>query len=212
MIFSIPEQLIDTAVSAAAIILGALMGGLFSYFISKKNTLRNIKHDEFYKNKQVCQYANIIRLDICTALFQSIRTIKESNSKVSVNSNIKNDDKKFINRYPIPINKDYSCAVASLSDKYSLKELSYIYQLYGIIEKLNHDILNCDFYSENCYEIVLNGYIDVLRKVYGDNYKYVIDFDIEILSYEEVYDNNLIKEGYRDILKKLDCICIIENL
>ena len=35
----------------------------------------------------------------------------------------------------IPIYKDYHKIVASLCSEYSLKELSYIYQLYGVLEE-----------------------------------------------------------------------------
>lgn len=206
----IPENLIDTFISATAIIIGTLIGALFSWIISKKTTIKNIEeqyklmkesreYEEFYKQREFCANANVIRLDICTALFQSIRALKD------------NKNCHLQNKHPIPINKNYSFIVSSLTDKYTLKELSYIYQFYGIIEKLNYDILNCDFYDENCFKKIIGGYENILKKIYGSNFEEILSKDIDAMSYEELYDNELTKEGYRTVLQTLDKLCIIEN-
>lgn len=206
----IPVHLINTIISATAILMGTLIGALFSWIISKKTTVRNIEeqyklmkenrnYEEFHKQRDFCANANIVRLDICTALFQSIRTLKDYR---------KGD---LQNKYPIPINKDYSCVVSTLTDKYTLKELSYIYQFYGIIEKVNYDILNCDLYDENCFKKIIGGYEDILKKIYGSNFEEILSKDIDAMSYEELYDNDLTKKGYRTALQTLDKLCIIEN-
>ena len=49
------------------------------------------------------------------------------------------DYKNKISIYPIPMNSNYARAIVALAKEFSLKEMSYIYQLYGIIEKLNND-------------------------------------------------------------------------
>ncbi|SUY48414.1 putative lipoprotein [Clostridium putrefaciens] len=210
-LITIPDHLVGTVISALAIILGTLIGAFCSWVISSKNTKKsieeqyrimkeNIKYEEIYKKQKLCENANMIRLDICTTIFQSIRFLR--------------DNKGCIERqYPIPINKDYSCVVSSLSDKYSLKELSYIYQLYGIIEKLNFDILNCSTCEDSCnFNKICEGYKSVLVKLYGEDFKSILKVDIEKISYEELYNNKHIKEGYKKVLKRLDHLCFVENL
>lgn len=210
-LISIPDHLVNTVISALAIISGTLIGALCSWIITKKNTLKsieeqyrimkeNVRREELYKNKVVCQNANIIRLDIATALFQSIRGIKEF------------EENKTRKLYPIPINSNYACTVSSLSDKYSLRELSYIYQLYAIIEKLNHDILNSNLHKEESFQLIVEGYKHVLIKVYGESYRKIIKKDIDDISYKELYNNEYTKSGCREVLEKLDQLCFIENL
>ncbi|WP_081923339.1 hypothetical protein [Clostridium amazonitimonense] len=210
-LITIPSHLVSTMISALTIILGTLIGALCSWIITNKNTKKsieeqyrimreNIKYEESYKRKKICENANVIRLDISTAMFQSVRFLKDY-----FNKNIER-------QYPIPINKSYSCTVSSLSDKYSLKELSYIYQFYAIVEKLNYDILNCDMSEEDCINKIAEGYKSVLFKLYGDNWTKILEKDIDKASYNELYDNNYMKAGYKEVLKKLDYLCFIENL
>ena len=180
------------------------MGAWFSWIINNKmhkiqreEQLNLINYNRDYENlfkiKAVCENANTIRLDICTSIYQSIRTI------------LNKDELGYI--YTIPINKNFSCAVASLSDKYTIRELSYLYQLYGIIEKLNNDILNLDIENKKNKEQILLGFKYILFKIYGYNYLSILKEDIEKLSYEDLYKNSYIKEGYKNIFIKLDCSC-----
>src|SRR3712207_1560259 len=122
MTLNISTEIFETIVSAISIIMGSLIGAFFSWIISKKTTLKNIEeqykilernmiYEEKCKRNEICKQANIIRLDICTALFQSIRAIKEYNL---------NEEK---NIYPIPINKSYASSIATLSNYYSLQEI-----------------------------------------------------------------------------------------
>lgn len=210
-LITIPDHLVGTFISALAIILGTLIGAFCSWVISSKNTKKNIeeqyrimkeniKYEEIHKKQKLCENANMIRLDICTTIFQSIRFLKDNKGHSEI-------------QYTIPINKDYSCIVSSLSDKYSLKELSYIYQFYGIIEKLNYDILNCNTYEDSCnFNKVEQGYKSVVVKLYGENFKKILEVDVEKISYEDLYNNKYIKEGYKKVLKRLDYLCFIENL
>ena len=111
----------------------------------------------------------------------------------------------------IPIYKDYHKIVASLCDEYSLKELSYIYQLYGVLEESSKMI---EFYwrSDSSDNIELrNSYKNVLKKIYGDNYLKALSKNIDDISYKELYSDCLMKDGYRHILKSLDEICNIEH-
>ncbi|WP_034849752.1 hypothetical protein [Clostridium hydrogeniformans] len=209
-LITIPNYLVTPLISASAILLGSLVGAYFSWVISNKTTVKSIKeqyrimeinrkYEEEHKCKKICVYANIIRLDVCTSIFQSIRGIKGINN---------NEEGSF---YPIPINKSYSNLVAALSDKYTLKELSYLYQLYGIIEKLNYDILNQGLIEKSYREVILKDYEGLLKKIYGINYKEILRVDHDKISYKELYENNIIKEGYREVLRKLDYICILEQ-
>lgn len=202
-------SLITALISASGIILGSLIGAIFSWVITKKTTYKTIneqyriqevnrKYEESYKIKEICTYANVIRLDLCTAMFQSIRCLQDK------------DNSTYL--YIVPISKEYQKAVASLSDKYSLKELSYIYQLYGIIEKVNRDIYNWNNKDKETFEYVIMGYKDIVKKMYGENYDRILAIDIDKLSYKDLYNNDLIKIGYKRVLKTLDDLCFIENL
>lgn len=204
-----PDNVITTLISATAIVTGSLIGAICSYFISKKTTSKSIKeqyrineenrkYDERYKIKEMCTYANVVRLDICTAIFQSIRTLQNK--------------EKTSYLYILPISKEYQKAVASLSDKYTLKDLSYIYQLYGIIEKVNKDIFNWKYGDLEEFEMIKLGLKDIVIKIYGDNYKKVLNIDIEEISYQDLYNNDLIKSGYKTVLSTLDCLCYIEKI
>ncbi|MGL5352611.1 MAG: hypothetical protein ACRDA5_04720 [Clostridium sp.] len=203
------DNLITTLISGSAIIIGSLIGASFSWITSKKITSKSIKeqyklqevnrkYEESYKIKELCTYANVIRLDICTAIFQSIRCLQSD------------DNMSYM--YILPISKEYQKAVASLSDKYSLKELSYIYQLYGIIEKVNKDVFDLRFGDEKSYKNIKVGLKDILEKLYGKNYIKIVNTDIDKLTYEDLYNNDLIKIGFKEVLTTLDYLCYIENL
>ena len=205
-----PIPIITSIISAISIIIGSLVGALCSYLINKNMyrkqlqdelilTKENRRFEERFKLKEVCDNANIIRLDIATALYQSIRSLKNEE-----------DEKKFL--YLLPINKNYSSAVASLSYKYNLKELNSLYQLYGIIEKVNRDIYSWNIGDNNVRENVEIGLKSILFMLYGDNYSKLINIDIDIVPYEELYLTEYIKPEYKSLLKKLDELCIIDNL
>ena len=205
-----PIPIITSIISALSIIVGSLLGALFSYLISRNMhkkeledeqllTIENRKYEERFKAKEVCDNANIIRLDISTALYQSIRSLQNSD-----------EEKKYL--YLLPINKNYSLAIASLSHKYTLKELSNLYQLYGIIEKVNRDIYNWNIGDNRSYENVQVGLKSILYKLYGDNYKRLINIDINIVPYEELYLTEFMEDEYKSILEKLDKLCVIDNL
>ncbi|MDS0524454.1 hypothetical protein NNC19_02115 [Clostridium sp. SHJSY1] len=205
-----PLPVVTSIISALSIIAGSLVGAFCSWKISKKINLErmkeeykiikeNRKYEDTYRAKEICKNANVIRLDISTALFQSIRSIKNNQ-----------EEKKYL--YSLPVNKNYSEAVASLSDRYSLKELSSIYQLYGIIEKVNRDIHSWSLGDDKAYEKVRAGFRSVLYKIYNENYENIIKIDPDKICYEDLYKNDYIKESYKNILAKLDELCVVENL
>jgi nitrogen fixation-related uncharacterized protein len=198
----LPEPLI----SSVSIMMGAVIGGVFSWIVTKKSTDKTIevqnrivednrKYAEDVRLKRSREYANIIRLDICTALFNSIRILKNSGGK------------KDIEIYPIPMDREYSGGVAYLKNDFGLKEMSYIYQLYGIIEKLNRDTNNFDYYDDKSYDMVNIDCRMFVRKLFGENITKIVEVDIDKISYEDLYYNNLTKEGYKEALRKLDDIC-----
>lgn len=198
----------NTLISAVAIIFSALLGGACTWFITKKAAIRNEKlqnkllqdtrkYERYEYMNKICDHANLIRMDICTALFGSIRGL----------TSIRNKDNNDV--YPFPINSNYSLSITFLNEKFDLKELSYIYQLYGIIEKLNHDIKNLHFNIDE-FKLIEIDYEIFLKKLYGSNFNKVLDIDIDTAQYKNLYDNNLIKLGYREVLKKLDNICTMD--
>lgn len=201
---------VSTIISAIAIIVGSLLGALCSWIINKKMhnqkmqeeyklIKENRRYEDGYRAKEVCNNANVIRLDIANAVFQSIRSLQNTDEK-----------KKYL--YLLPINKNYSQAVASLSDKYDLKELSYLYQLYGIIEKVNRDIYSWTIGDKEAYDKVRTGFETILYKLYGDNLNKVLTINPDKISYIELYKNDFIIKPYKNLLKKLDELCLLENL
>lgn len=194
----IPEKFLIPAISAAAILTGSTIGGIWTWITAKKNievenkiVEDNRNYDNLEKINKICENINIIRLDICNAMFQSIRTLKyydEENNK---------------NKYPIPINKDYSRVVASITSQFDLKEMSYIYQLYGIMETLDKHMKNIN-YNDEGYDLIKKDCELFLQKLYGQNFHKILQFDIERVTYEQLYNNELIKIGYRKVLQKLD--------
>jgi hypothetical protein len=202
----LPEYIITSIISSISIVVGAVIGGVFSWIVTKKSTDKTIevqnkivednrKYSEKVRTRKNQEYANIIRLDICTALFNSIRILK------AINEN------KKIDIYPIPMDKYYSSGIAYLKSEFELKEMSYIYQLYGVIEKLNRDTSDVNYTNESSISMIKKDFDMLLRKVYGENSENILKVDIENVSYEQLYDNKLIKTGYREVLKKLDEIC-----
>lgn len=200
---SIP--IITTIISAMSIIAGSLIGALCSYLISTRIHKKQIQnehalleenhnYEEYYRANKLCDNANVIRLDIATALFQSIRSIQNNE-----------ETRKYL--YLLPINKDYSNMVASLSNKYTFTELSDLYQLYGIIEKVNRDIYNWEIGNNEYYENIKVGFITILFKVYGENYKNILLIDIDKISYKDLYKNNYIRPCYKEVLTKLNLQC-----
>lgn len=205
-----PIPIITSIISAISIIVGSLVGAFFSYIINKTMYNKQINHEklitdenrrfeEGFKLKELCDNANVIRLDISTAIYQSIRTIR-----------LCEHEDKYL--FLLPINKNYSNAIATLNHKFSLKELNYIYMIYGIIEKVNKDIYNISLGDMENYKNIEVELTAMLYHIYGDNYIDILNVDIEKIPYVELYDNELIKPQYRDILKKLDYICVFDNL
>ncbi|EJP6473679.1 hypothetical protein NHI66_003039 [Clostridium botulinum] len=201
-----PKALIGTAISATAIIIGSIIGGIWSSCINKKSITKNEeiqKHileenkkiDKIYYKDKFKESGRIVRLDICTAIFEGIRTIKK----------IKYNKEEY---YPvcISINKNYYRDIAVLTKKFTLKEISYINQLYGIIDKINYDVKKIDYSNKNNWLNILMDYEILLKKVYGDNYDKILEIDIEKCNYDDLIDNNIIKEGYREVLMKLNDI------
>ena len=118
------------------------------------------------------------------------------------------NDKNKISIYPIPMNFNYAEAIVALKRVFNLKEMSYIYQLYGIIEKLNNDT-NGYRYDEIHYTLIKNDYEMFIKKLYGNNFLKALDFEMDKVTYENLYDNEIIKQGYKNVLIKLDTIAFV---
>lgn len=202
-------QVITSIISAISIIVGSLLGALSSYLISNKMYKKQITHEEEIENskkmydktirsKYICDNANAIRLDISNAIFQSIRSLKSINEGKNI--------------YLLPVNHNYSSLISSLNHLFSLRELSEIYQLYVIIEKVSNDI----YYQNNTdninYETIKKGFISILYKIYGENYDKILLIDPNAVSYFELEESTYIENTFKDILVKLDSYCVIENL
>ncbi|KGN01147.1 hypothetical protein Z969_08650 [Clostridium novyi A str. 4570] len=207
-LINLPQEFVTPIISATSVIIGSLIGGICTWITAKHSIKKstevenkiieeNRKYDEIKEEENFKQNVNIIRLDISNAIFQSIRNIK------------KIEDKNYINKYPIPLNREYAKVIACLNKKFTLKELSYIYQLYAIIEIFNNHIGEIDITvrEDLKYNLIKKDCELILRKIYGDRYSEVLKWNIDDMTYVDVYNNDIIKEGYKNILKKLDSIC-----
>ncbi|MDD5794660.1 hypothetical protein ACTNDG_08955 [Clostridium sp. HCP1S3_B4] len=202
-------QVVTSIISAASIILGSLLGALSSYIISNKMYKKQLTHekekedsekiyDKTIRNKCICDNANAIRLDIANAIFQSIRSLKS----INLNKDI----------YLLPVSRNYSALISSLNHLFSLKELSEIYQLYVIIEKVSNDIYYLKTSNNEDYEVIKKGFISILYKIYGENYDKILLVDPNAVSYFELEKSTYMKNTFKNILFKLDSYCILENL
>lgn len=209
MFKNIPIPLLNTFISAGAIIIGSLLGAYCTYVITMKNTritlkeqkrilYENIKQDEKFHHKRLCQYANIVRLDICTAIYQSIRILKMYEKNYTLYRSL------------IPLNRNYASVIAALSHKYELEELSYIYQLYGLMETINEYTLARVWDIKEYEKNLIEAYKHFLQKLYGENFIEIVHCDIDNITYKELYDNDNADDKYRNILIKLDEICDIQ--
>ena len=199
-----PIALVTALISAGGLVLGSVIGAICSWFVGRfsLNEQKRIQKENLnYQQQCKCQEkyinANIIRLDFCNAIYQSIRYLQK--------------EEKYRFYSSIPIYKEYHKIVASLCSDYSLKELSYIYQLYGVLEECSKMV---EFYWKSGSPdniAVRNSYKNVLEKIYGDNYLKTLSKNIDDISYKKLYSDCLMKEGYRNILKSLDEICNIEH-
>lgn len=206
----IPDKYVTPIISASAVILGSLIGATCSWITTKHSIKENTevenkivednrKYDQLDKARRACENINIIRLDICNAIFQGIRNLKEFSKG------------NYERPYPIPIHKEYSRVVSALSGKFDLKEMSYIYQLYGIIEILNKHINEIKYKNQEELSFIIRDCQLLLKKLYGENYDKVLELDIDKVTYEQLYDNEIIKTGYRKVLKKLESNSCVEK-
>lgn len=203
-------EIVTSTISAVSILTGSILGAICTWYINKRiysiqiNDAAKIRKEnrmigDGYRAKDICNKANILRIDIATAIFQSIRVLKN-----------RDENKRYL--YLLPVCKDYSTTISSLSDRYTLQELSIIYQLYGIIEKVNRDINNWKVGDNEEYEKVKIGLTSILMKIYGEDYKNIIMVDPEKIAYEDLYKNEFITPEFKDILTKLDNLCVLKNL
>ena len=54
-------------------------------------------------------------------------------------------------------------------------------------------------------------YLKVLNQLYKDNYESILKVNPDMISYEELYNNEYINTDYKEVLKKLDKLCFMEN-
>ena len=153
--------LITALISAGGLVLGSVIGAVCSFFVNKvsmheqmKLQHENLMYQESCNAKEKYTNANIIRLDFCNAIYQSIRAIQS-------------DDINFVT-HSIPIYKEYHKIIASLGDEYSLKQLSYILiKVYGenYIKLLSKDINYVTFEELYCDKNMKSGYRNIFKSL-----------------------------------------------
>ena len=189
--------LISALISSGGLILGSVIGACCSWYINKlslneqnKLKVQDFSYQEKYKLQEKHINISIIRLDFCTAIYQSIRYLQNT--------------EKPLEHYTIPAYSNYHKIVASLSEDYSLKELSYIYQFYAILDNAHISLSKIDKLTDSNYLYIRSVFFSILKKIYGNNYLKILNKDIENISFKELYTDPLMKEGYRNLLRSLD--------
>ncbi|WP_300869640.1 hypothetical protein [uncultured Clostridium sp.] len=119
-----PIALVTALISAGGLILGSVIGAICSWFINKfslHEQTRLQKENLNYQHQCKCQEkfinANIIRLDFCNAIYQSVRYLQK--------------EEKYSFYSSIPIYKDYHKIVASLCSEYFKGTKLYLSIIYG---------------------------------------------------------------------------------
>ena len=95
----LPIALVTALISAGGLVLGSVIGAICSWFVSKFSLTeqKRIQEENLnYQQQCKCQEkyinANIIRLDFCNAIYQSIRYLQKE-EKYRFYSSIRNIDK-----------------------------------------------------------------------------------------------------------------------
>ncbi|NMI03202.1 hypothetical protein HF638_04405 [Paenibacillus sp. SZ31] len=191
---------ISNIIIASLGLVGAMIGGFLSYKASKSatqdsikaqseiyNKTRELENRRIFENKRTS--AKIIYIDFLNAIDEGLNIVKEQK-------------RQHVGRAPnlLPMNTAYSSIIVSLSEELNPEELSVINRLYGIMEKVRHDILNLD-YILGTYDHIEFDYRILLVEVFGNNYKEMIETNLEYITRDLIVEK--IDREYKKVFEKL---------
>lgn len=166
---------------------GAIIGGGISAVTSILATNINIKAQSNFVKKQeenqinqleesIRHSAKLVYLDLTTAILEGFSVIKSVS-------------KEHFGSMPVqlPINPRYADAVAILSKKLSPTELVSINRLYGMINRVQHDIEKKSYTSDLFNDVKLD-YVAIEVNVFGESYPEIMSFDIENITIDYLMD------------------------
>lgn len=180
--------------------IGAIIGGYFSYLGSKSAAKESIRaQNEIFirnnslikqeKEEAIKKYSRVIYLDFLNALDEGFRVLKGR-------------ERTNVGKAPdlLPISKDFSHAVLSISDKLTSKEIILVNRLYGYIEKIRNDIFELN-YQISHYDEIKFDYSIMEIEVFGDNYTEIITLPLENITIDYFLDK--MKKEYLNLFKTL---------
>ncbi|BAF60324.1 hypothetical membrane protein [Pelotomaculum thermopropionicum SI] len=175
------EQLMDSTLLAGIFgligtIIGSLIAGIYSYKGSKNAAERNIevqnkvlteaKELEDEKKREIIKtYAKLIYLDLLTAVFEGFQFLKGV-----ARPNVGNAPPL------LPMYHEYGKAITFISSEFNADELTLINKLYGIIEKIRHDIINLN-YITNSFDLIRFNFLLLEVEVFGEKYSKIMSLD-----------------------------------
>ncbi len=191
---------IDSIIVAAFIgVFGSIIGGVLVSILTnrttKKVTERNLNEQRLViedskriqetKEKELIKIKAIITYnDIINACFEGFIYLKKGKN-ISISApNL------------ITINKNYSDDVAVISKLLSIKEISLVFNLYGMIEKIRNDILRSN-YLTSTFSDVEKDYEMLVQTVFKDKYDDISKLDADYIT------NNFLLESMNSEYKRI---------
>lgn len=194
---------VNNIITAGLGLAGAMIGGYFSYRGSKSATEDSIQaQSKIYEETRVLENrkisenkrtsAKIIYIDFLNAIDEGLNVVKDQS-------------KQQVGRAPnlLPMNIVYSAAIVSLSGELDSQELALINRLYGIMEKVRHDIMQLD-YIIGTYDHIKFDYHILLVEVFGDRYQEIMKLNLELITKDFIIEQ--LDRKYKVVFERLRTI------
>lgn len=181
-------------------LLGSAIGGWASYRGSKSAakdsidtqvTITERQKEDSIRNQleELNNSAKTIYLDLFTAIFECLRFCSKT-------------ERPNIGRAPdcIPTNPDYKRDIIRINKEFEPAQLILINKLFGIIEKVKHDILNLQYITSS-YDLIEWDYNMLGIELYGKQF-----FELLKENISELDDSDMIEKmnpNYREMFKRL---------
>lgn len=186
-------------IPAVICVFGAFLGGIVATRLinktTEKVTQRNIDEQnkviEESKHIQALAEIKLIRVksrivynDILNACHEGFMYLKSKNQPTLIS-----------------INYNYSEDVMFLYNRFTQEELTLIYNIYGMLEKIRHDILKSD-YSTGRFLDVQFDFSMLVNTIFKDKYEKIINFTPTHITKDFLLDN--MNSEYKIIFTKLN--------
>jgi|GEM_PF-2584114 len=194
---------ISELITAGIGLIGAVIGGYFSYRGSKSATEDSIKaQSKMYEqtrkleerkiNESRRTTAKIIYIDFLNAIYEGLNVTKDQ-------------QRQYVGRAPnlLPMNTGYSTVIVSLSGELDSNELVLINKLYGIMEKIRYDILQLNYVLDT-YDHIKFDYNILLIEVFGNKYKEIMQYNLDQLTKDFIVEE--LDKKYKVFFERLRTI------